>query len=89
MEMVMTLENAQSAMIQSDATWPSPLAGRVFHRVHGGLDPTGCVGALLRSVKRMLGLYNYIEPFFSEYGISATQGARPQSACDGPGGSEP
>lgn len=37
----------------------------------------------------MLGLYNYIEPFFSEYGISATQGARPQSACDGPGGSEP
>ena len=34
-----------------------------IHRVHGRLDPTGCVGALPRSVKRILGLYNYIEPF--------------------------
>lgn len=62
----MSLENAQSATIQSDATRPSLWAGRVFHRVHGEVDPTGCFRALPRRVKRILGLYNYIEPFFSQ-----------------------
>lgn len=84
----MSLENAQSATIQSDATRPSLWAGRVFHRVHGEVDPTGCFRALPRRVKRILGLYNYRVFFFLRIWDQCHTG-RPQSAVTSGGSSEP